>query len=253
MAYESFNSIKPLLLEPPKILNNRFGQFAHEKIISTPISSKVYDMKNENYIRCLSPTPELWTKALQMRTQILYRPDISMITGRLDVKPGSVIVEAGTGSGSLSMSFVRALLPTGKLFTYEFNEARANQAQKEFQMLGLGQFVVSEHRDVVQSGLGHKEMEKANGVFLDLPNPWAVIKSAYEVLDDSGVICTFSPCIEQVQKNCEEMERVGFHNIVSLETLSRPFNVKMNGEKLIVHHNNQDERLHTGYLSFGYK
>ena len=188
-----------------------------------------------------------------MRTQILYRPDIAMIIGTLDIKPGSKVIEAGTGSGSLSMSIIRALLPTGKLFTYEFNEARALQAKNEFESLGFGEFVVSEHRDVVEKGFEHEALDKANAIFLDLPNPWDVICRAFGVLADNGILCTFSPCIEQVQKNCLEMEKSGFANIRTVETLSRPFNVKKNEGKLVIQHDHQDERLHTGYLSFGYK
>ena len=49
------------------------------------------------------------------------------------------------------------------------------------------------------------------------------------------------------------MEKSGFNNIRTVETLSRPMTAKKNGEKLVVQHEHQDERLHTGYLSFGYK
>ena len=254
MVYENFNNIKQLLVEPPKLLNNRYGQFAHESISAASISSKVFDVKKETYIRCLSPTPELCTKSLQMRTQILYRPDICMIVGSLNIKPGSIVVEAGTGSASLSLSIIRALLPTGKLFTYEFNEARAVQAKKDFEAMGLGSCVVSEHRDVIERGLVHEEMAKADAVFLDLPSPWLVVKSAFEVIGDGGVLCTFSPCIEQVQKNCLEMEKCGFFNVRTVETLARPFHVKKNAQQgLSITHNHQEERLHTGYLSFAYK
>lgn len=253
MIYENFTSIKQLVLEPPKLLNNRYGQFTHDNIIGTPISSKVFDVKKETYIRCLSPTPELCTKSLQMRTQILYRPDICMIIGNLNVKPGSIIIEAGTGSASLSLSIIRALLPTGKLFTYEFNEARAVQAKAEFELMGLAQCVVSEHRDVIEKGLENEAMGKADAVFLDLPSPWLVVQNAFDVLVQGGALCTFSPCIEQVQKNCVEMEKAGFHRIRTVETLARPFNAKLLESRLIIQHNHQDERLHTGYLSFAYK
>lgn len=253
MVYENFSSIKPLQVEPGKILNNRYGQFHHDALVKEEISSKVLDLKGQSFIRCLSPTPELWTKALHMRTQILYRPDISMIVGSLNVKPGSIVIEAGTGSASLSMALIRALVPSGKLFTFEFNETRAQQAKDEFQSLGLSPNVVSEHRDVIEKGLKHEGYTSVNAIFLDLPNPWELVKEAYEVLAPSGTLCTFSPCIEQVQRNCEAMEKHGFGYIRTIETLSRPLVIRKNEQKLGIYHEASEERLHTGYLTFAHK
>ena len=253
LIYENFHNIKSVQLEATRVLNNRYGQFSHDTLISTPVSQKCFDIKNQSYIRCLSLTPELWTKALQMRTQILYRPDISCIIGNLNIKPGCIVVESGTGSGSLSMSIIRALMPSGKLFTFEFNEARAEQAKAEFKSLGLDSCVVSEHRDVVEKGLAHEGFESCDAVFLDLPNPWDVVQSAFGVLKKGGALCTFSPCIEQVQRNCSQMEKVGFAGIRTVETLSRPFLLKNHTGKIEISHDIQDERLHTGYLSFAYK
>mmetsp|Transcript_25926 Transcript_25926/g.25485 ORF Transcript_25926/g.25485 Transcript_25926/m.25485 type:complete len:107 (+) Transcript_25926:245-565(+) len=106
-----------------------------------------------------------------MRTQILYRADISMIIGNLNIRPGSIVVEAGTGSASLSISIIRSLLPHGKLFTFEFNPGRAEEAKNEFIQLGLENNVVSECRDVLENGFSHAGYTEADAVFLDLPCP----------------------------------------------------------------------------------
>lgn len=89
----------------------------------------------------LQPTPELWTQTLPHRTQIIYTPDISMILFQLEVKPGSIVVESGTGSGSLSHSFLRAVKPLGHLHTFDFHEQRCDIAREEFKSHGLADFV----------------------------------------------------------------------------------------------------------------
>lgn len=90
------------------------------------------------------------------RTQILYLPDISFISTYLDMKPGSRVIECGTGSGSFSHSIARTIAPTGKLFTFEYHEKRAEVATEEFRSHGLGDLIKLEHRDVCKEGFGIK-------------------------------------------------------------------------------------------------
>lgn len=89
----------------------------------------------------LQPTPDLWTQTLPHRTQIIYTPDISMILLQLEIKPGSIVVESGTGSGSLSHSFLRSVRPHGHLHTFDFHEQRCEIARGEFKDHGIGDYV----------------------------------------------------------------------------------------------------------------
>lgn len=88
----------------------------------------------------LQPNPELWTQTLPHRTQILYTPDISMILFQLEIKPGSIVIESGTGSGSLSHYFIRAIKPHGHLHTFDFHEQRVKLARDEFECHGINKF-----------------------------------------------------------------------------------------------------------------
>lgn len=63
----------------------------------------------------------------------------------------------------------------------------------------------------------------ADAVFLDLPRPYEAIGHAKQVLKKGGRLCCFSPCIEQVMKNCEEMRNLRFVQIVTVEVIQRPF------------------------------
>ena len=93
------------------------------------------------------------------------------------------VVESGTGSGSLSTSIIRSILPTGHLFTYEFNAVRAESAREDFTKLGFmdSKLVTVTHRDVLSNGfLLTEESDNSvtlvgegsiDAVFLDLPRP----------------------------------------------------------------------------------
>lgn len=109
------------------------------------------------FIYLLHPTPELWTLVVPHRTQILYLPDISFITTYLDMKPGARVLECGTGSGSFSHSIARTIAPTGKLFSFEYHQQRAEIAAEEFKSHGLGDLIELKHRDVCKDGFGLKD------------------------------------------------------------------------------------------------
>lgn len=109
-----------------------------------------------------------------------------MILFELEIAPGSVVIESGTGSGSLSHALLRALKPTGHLHTFDFHEVRANQARDEFQRHGLGDFVTVYHRDVCALGFTEELNGKADAVFLDLPAPHLAVPHALRTLKDEG-------------------------------------------------------------------
>ncbi|KAA6392225.1 MAG: putative tRNA methyltransferase complex GCD14 [Streblomastix strix] len=273
--------INLLTVQRGKTYQNRFGIFLHDDFVGVPYGTKVFTRKTKNFIHILRPTPELLAGCLRRRTQVLFQADISLILLHLDINPGKIVVESGTGSGVLSRSIIRSVAPTGHLFTFEFNRVRADAAREELSQGGMGIYVTVTHRDVVAEGLGMPQNtqfrpfqintpklqqsnlfpfssqlsqsaaqastqiafsslyqqssslnqsshnEYCDAVFLDLPNPWDVVESAYNVLRSStGLLCTFSPCIEQVQRNCSAMRRVGFEDIQTLECLVRNYEIK---------------------------
>ncbi|XP_031625876.1 tRNA (adenine(58)-N(1))-methyltransferase catalytic subunit TRMT61A [Contarinia nasturtii] len=200
------------------VFQTNYGALKVKDLIGMKYGSRVTLTKGWAYV--LQPTPELWTQTLPHRTQIIYTPDISMILFQLEIKPGSVVVESGTGSGSLSHSFLRAIKPLGHLHTFDFHEQRCDIARYEFKMHGLNDFVTVYHRDVCTQGFTDELDGKVDAVFLDLPAPHLAVPHAMKALKNSGGrFCSFSPCIEQVQRCCETLEHNGFVEIQTMEIL----------------------------------
>ncbi|KAF2308508.1 hypothetical protein GH714_010136 [Hevea brasiliensis] len=176
------------------------------------------------FVYLLAPTPELWTLVLSHRTQILYIADISFVITYLEIVPGCLVLESGTGSGSLTTSLARAVAPTGHVYTFDFHEQRAALAREDFERTGVSSLVTFGVRDIQGEGFPDEYSGLADSVFLDLPQPWLVIPSAGKMLKQDGILCSFSPCIEQVQHSRETL-RSNFTDIKTFEVLLRMYEV----------------------------
>ncbi|PIN21838.1 tRNA(1-methyladenosine) methyltransferase, subunit GCD14 [Handroanthus impetiginosus] len=224
IAYERYDSMKPVKVSENGVLQNRFGVFKHSDWIGKPFGSKVFSSKG-GFIYLLAPTPELWTLVLSHRTQILYIADISFVVTYLEIVPGCVVLESGTGSGSLTTSLARAVAPNGHVYTFDFHEQRAASAREDFERTGLSSLVTVGVRDIQGEGFPDEFLGRADSVFLDLPQPWLAIPSAAKMLQQDGVLCSFSPCIEQVQRSCETLKS-HFTDIRTFEVLLHTYEVR---------------------------
>lgn len=89
------------------------------------------------YVYALRPTASLWTRSLPHRTQIVYPADCALVCGLLDLRPGSVVVESGTGSASFSHHILAVIVPVGRLHTFEVDQQRRDKALADFNVSSL--------------------------------------------------------------------------------------------------------------------
>lgn len=128
IVYERYDNMKAVKVCEGSVLENRFGVFKHSDWVGKQFGSKVFSSKG-GFVYLLAPTPELWTLVLSHRTQILYIADISFVIMYLEIVPGCLVLESGTGSGSLTTSLARAVAPKGHVYTFDFHEQRAASAR----------------------------------------------------------------------------------------------------------------------------
>ena len=174
------------------------------------------------------------------RTQVLYPKDISYILYQLGITNGSRVVEAGTGSGALTISLANIVKPDGKIFTYEINERSQKISKINIERASLSSYVEMKLGDIC-IGIDEKNID---GVVLDLATPWLVVPHVWEVLKGGGVFISFSPTIEQVMKTVYEIEKYPFIDIETVELILRKITVAENRtrpETLMIGH--------SGYLT----
>ncbi|KAB2576661.1 tRNA (adenine(58)-N(1))-methyltransferase catalytic subunit trm61 [Lasiodiplodia theobromae] len=147
----------------------------------------------------------------------------------------------------------------GHVYSFEYHEPRAIKLKEELKEHGMDQLVTVTHADVYKDGFSTTEdgtVPQADAIFLDLPAPWMALKhlarsrvaaatststspDTPEPTSEAPAdfrsplnpkktvrICTFSPCIEQVQRTTSEMRRLGWTAIEMVEVLHRRIEVR---------------------------
>lgn len=243
VIFESFDNLNFVYAKKGEIFNNRNGHFYHDDFLGKPFGSKIRSRNNEGYgyVYLLRPTPELWARSLNHRTQIVFELDASTVICMLNLRPNMIVCESGTGSGAMSHCILRTIAPKGTLHTFEFNEARVKAAREEFKKNQVDHLVHVHHRDVCgkengKGGFGKiwgfegdestgTEENIVDAVFLDLPEPWLAVGHAKRVMKGNARIASYSPCVEQSQRVIQAMKKEGFHMIKTIEVRLREYYV----------------------------
>ncbi len=178
------------------------------------------------------------------RTQILYPKDIALIIMFGNIKPGSRVAEAGTGTGALTTALANYVKPSGRVYSYEIREEFVQAAAKNIEKAAIAEYVELKNKDITQ-GIEEKDLDT---VVLDMATPWLVVGHAYSALKGSGSLVSFSPTIDQVVKTAEALRENNFVNVETVECLLRGIQTergKTRPETLMTGH--------TGYVTFARK
>jgi len=173
----------------------------------------------------------------------VYPKDLGPIVTYADVFPGSRVLEAGTGSGALTIALCRAVGTEGRVVSYELREEHLAQAIQNLEgMFGK----VPEQLDVRVGDVG--DVGRTGEVFdrcvLDLPEPWGPLAALRQVLEPGGVLCAYLPTTGQIQELVLALPAQGFLHIETFEVLRRSWHVTERSVR-------PDHRMigHTGFLT----
>ena len=220
------------------------GGFSWDDIIGKKeFGSYVRTTPGNVVLYLFEPLPSDITVHMQRASQIIYPEDIGLILVYSNIKPGAKVVEAGCGSGSLTSIMARYVAPHGHIYSFDIRAEAVKQAKKNVAAMGYADIVSIELKDF-------KELDftDIDFVMLDMGAPWVMVKKAHEMLRLSGIICIFSPVVEQIIKNVAALKEAGFADITTYELLKRTIQTKPNATR-------PESRMvgHTGYMTFARK
>ncbi|UCC65645.1 MAG: tRNA (adenine-N1)-methyltransferase, partial [Anaerolineae bacterium] len=105
-------------LVPGGELQTHKGIIRFDDLIGQPLGRQVHSHLGDPFL-VLEPSLADLIRDVRRTTQIMFPKDIGYLLVKMNIGPGSRVIEAGTGSGGLTMALARAVSPTGRVFSYE--------------------------------------------------------------------------------------------------------------------------------------
>jgi len=194
--------------------------------------------------RVLKPTLYDLVRGVKRQTQIIYPKDIGYICMRLGVGNGTRVIEAGSGSGSLTLALSWFSGEKGHVYTYEAREEFYKLCGRNLEWAGVGNNVTQYLRDV-QEGFDQTD---ADALFLDVRTPWEYLPQVAAAVKHGAALAFLVPTVDQVSLLLKGMESGPFDEIEVEEVLVRAW-------KAVADRLRPQDRMvaHTGFLIFARK
>jgi tRNA (adenine57-N1/adenine58-N1)-methyltransferase len=216
------------------------GPVAHDEVLGKEEGCVVRSSRGARYT-VVRPTLSEVVLKMPRGAQVIYPKDLGPILMLADIFPGCRVLEAGVGSGALSMTMVRA---GADIVGYEIRADFAARAEANVAAF-LGPDVVGTRyrvsvRDVYE-GIDEVGLDR---IVLDLPEPWRVVKHAEAALRPGGIIVAYVPSILQVSQLRDALDASAFGMAETMEIMLRTWHVE--GQSV-----RPDHRMvaHTGFLT----
>ncbi len=216
-----------IVLEPGQKFHTHKGFLAHDDIIGRDDGSVITTDKDVDYV-VLRPRLADFVLGMPRGAAIIYPKDAADILQRADIGPGHVVVEAGVGSGGLTLWLLRALAPDGQLLSIERRQEFADVAQANVHTyygdttpapwsMQVGDFV-----DVA----ANMDPQSVDRVVLDMLAPWECVEASTNILRPGGILISYVATVTQLSRLVEAIRHTGrFTTPESSETLVRTWHV----------------------------
>jgi tRNA (adenine57-N1/adenine58-N1)-methyltransferase len=227
-------------LTPGGEFHTHRGILMHDELIGKPWGSQIFSHTGAPFFMLQPALGDILTD-LPRNTQIMYPKEIGYIMVTMGVGPGQRVMEAGTGSGSMTIALAYNVGPQGKVITYERRPEMQVLARKNLTRLGLQDRVEFKTGDI---GDGFEETD-VDAFFLDLPNPYDYMDKVRAALKPGGFFCGLLPTVNQVELLLYALRRNQFAFVEVCELLLRYY--KPEPSRL-----RPTDRMvaHTGFLIF---
>lgn len=203
--------------------------------------------------RVLRPSTYDLVKGVKRSTQIMYPKEIGYVLLKLGIGPGIRVIEAGSGSGGLTLALAWHVGDTGRVYTFERRPEFFALSGENIEAVGLSGRVSRFRHDIAEGFLPQEhtpgdpltDPSDADALFLDVRTPWDYLESAAAVVRPGAPVGFLLPTVNQISELLAALETSPFEDVEVLEILVRRY--KPVPERL-----RPEDRMvaHTGFLVF---
>lgn len=234
-----------IILETGQQFHTHKGALSHDDIIGQPEGSVITTEKDVDYL-ALRPRLADYVLSMPRGAAIIYPKDAADIIQRADIGPGLRVVEAGVGSGALTLWLLRSLAPDGELVSVERRQEFADIAHANVHTyfgpvtparwdLEVGELV---------NVANDMDPHSVDRIILDMLAPWDCVEASLRILRPGGILLSYVATVTQLSRLVETLRASGrFTTPESTETVVRTWHL----DGLAVR---PDHRMigHTGFL-----
>jgi len=230
-----------LTLRPGASFHFHRGIVPHDDILELSDGATVKSTGEET-LTVLRPTYADYVLKMPRGAQVIYPKDVAAILVQGDIYPEARVLEAGVGSGALTMALLRAVGPAGQVTAYELREEFAARARANIEEF-MGKVENLEIRMAsIYEPIEPIEVDRA---VLDLSEPWRALPQIRTALRPGGILVCFLPTILQAHTLTNSLrDEPHWTSIWTQEMLMRTWHIE--GQSV-----RPDHRMiaHTGFLT----
>lgn len=202
--------------------HSHLGTFDHDTLISQDDGARIKTSRG-HVLLAVKPTMAEYARQMPRIATPVYPKDLGAIITYGDIFPGARVLEAGTGSGAMTIALTRAVGERGEVISYDLRPDMIERALEN-----VSEIVPDHSHLTIKQGDVYQgfEEEALDRIVLDLPEPWQVVLHASRALVPGGILVSFLPTVLQFHDLTKALRAdKGFDMIETMEVLMRPWSV----------------------------
>jgi tRNA (adenine57-N1/adenine58-N1)-methyltransferase len=209
-------------LQAGKTFSSHLGGISHTDVIGKEPGARLETNRGHRLL-AVRPTMADFTRLMPRTATVVYPKDLGAILVLGDIFPGARVLEAGSGSGALTIALARAVGERGTVVSYDVRADMLERARANVAAALPGWSNVTFKQGDVGEAIEERDFDR---IVLDLPEPWRAVRNAEGALARGGILLSYLPTVLQIHELCTKLRDQGtFDMIETVEILARPWEV----------------------------